>query len=168
MNGYKTQEELRMEAKLKSRSRFWHLVKRVRELQKKVYQDKNSTKEEYGELKTLLPQLDSILDKAKERLVQLGLLEEEPIENLRGMFGDATKDIRIRHFNARDGYETRKAMYLSISVIIMRQWQIHYQETHKTFIYPILFSWQNAVDAYLDKGELHDQLEMFPKKQQTN
>ena len=160
----KTDEELRMEAKLRSRSAFWHLVKKVRELQIKVYQDKNSTKGEYYELKGLLLKLDSILDKVKLKLLSLGVIEEEPRESLSGEFGDGMKDVTIPVYKARDGYEKARAMYLSILVLIMRQWQILYNSTRKTFIYPILFSWQGSVDAYLKKGELHDQLEMMPKR----
>ncbi len=163
MTPTKTDEELRMEAKLRSRSAFWHLVKRVRELQIKVYQNKDSTREEYRELMGLLKKLDSILDKAKQRLLALGVIEEEPHESLAGRFGDALKDVRIPTYNPRDGYEKARAMYLSVEVLIMRQWQILYQATHKTFIYPILFSWQKSVDSYLKKGELYDQLEMMPK-----
>lgn len=160
----KTDEELRTEAKLRSRSAFWHLVKRVRELQIKVYQDKNSTKDEYYELKELLLKLDGILDKVKLKLLSLGVIGEEPRESLKGEFGDGMKDVTIPVYKARDGYEKARAMYLSILVLIMRQWQILYKSTRKTFIYPILFSWQGAVDAYLKKGELHDQLEMMPKR----
>lgn len=160
----KTNEELRMEAKLRSRSAFWHLVKMVRELQIKVYQDKNSAKDEYYELKGLLTKLDGILDKAKLKLLTLGVIEEEPHDSLAGMFGDELKNVQISVYKARDGYEKARAMYLSVEVLIMRQWQILYQATHKTCIYPILFSWQKSVDDYLAKGELHDQLEMMPKR----
>lgn len=160
----KTNEELHTEAKLRSRSAFWHLVKRVRELQIKVYQDKDSTKDEYHELKELLLKLDSVLDKVKLKLLSLRVIEEKPRESLKGSFGDGLKDVAIPVYKARDGYEKARPMYLSVMVLIMRQWQILYQSTRKTFIYPILFSWQDAVDAYLKKGELHDQLEMMPKR----
>lgn len=160
----KTDEEQRMEAKLRSRSAFWHLVKRVRELQIKVYQDKDSTKDEYYELKGLLIKLDSILDKAKLKLLTLGVIEEESRDSLAGMFGDELKNIQIAVYKAHDGYEKARSVYLSTEVIIMRQRQILYQATHKTCIYPILFSCQKSVDDYLAKGELHDQLEMMPKR----
>lgn len=51
------------ERKLKIRSRFWHLVKDIRELQILVYQEKRSTKEQYHRLNELLRTLDPYLEK---------------------------------------------------------------------------------------------------------
>lgn len=153
-----------IERKLKIRSRFWHLVKDIRELQILVYQEKRSTKEQYHRLNELLRTLDSYLGKVAEKLLSLGILKEEKEDTVKFWFGDATDKVPRPVYTTDDNFGKEMATVFSVYVICMRQLQRQYLATRKTFLYPRIFDAQGLVDEYLAKGELHDQLALMPKK----
>ena len=163
MNPTKTDEELRMEAKLRARSWFWHLVKEVRELQTKLYVNHNATYGERDRLKSLLKTLDEYLDKMIPCLLTLGLIEEEEETHLRVMYGDEYENVPKPAYKAHHDFRTAKPMVFSILVLMMRQSQRRYLATRKTFLYRTIFTDQELVDGYLNKGELHDQLQLMQK-----
>lgn len=150
------------ERKLRARSWFWHLVKDVRELQTKLYVNHNATYGERDRLMTLLKTLDEYIDKMIPRLLTLGLIEEEEETHLRVMYGDEYENVPKPAYKAHHDFRTAKPMVFSILVLMMRQSQRRYLATRKTFLYRTIFTDQELVDGYLNKGELHDQLQLMP------
>jgi len=108
--------------------------------------------------------VDEYLDKMTPRLLTLGLIEEEDETHLRVMYGDEYENVPKPAYKAHHGFRTAKPMVFSILVLIMRQSQRRYLATRKTFLYRTIFTDQELVDGYLNKGELHDQLQLMPMR----
>lgn len=164
MEPTKTDEELRMERKLRARSWFWNLVNDIRTLQRKFFEEKRATYAERDKLYALQKTLDEYLEKVAPKLLTLGLIEHEDEAHLQGAFGDAYEKVSKIVYKARHGFEAARPMYFSIVVLLMRDTQKQLAATQKCFLYGIIFKRQKAVDDYLAKGELYDQLEMMPKR----
>lgn len=160
----KTDEELRMERKLRARSWFWNLVKDIRTLQRKFYEAKRATYAERDRLNALLKTLDEYLAKMIPRLLTLGLIEEQDEDYYNRMSGGHSENVPKPLYDARHGFETARPMYFSILVIKMRDTQKLLAATHNRTLIGAAMRTQKAVDDYLYKGELHDQLEMIPRR----
>ncbi len=157
---------MRMERKLRARSWFWNLVKEVRDLQKQFAQEHRATYAERDRLYALQDTLDEYLAKVAPKLLSLGVIGRESEDSMHLPLGSKTKDAPISVYIARHGYEAARPMYFSVLVLLMRQAQKHQLATKN--IYGIVSDRQDAVDKYLAKGELFDQLEMMPKRNHKN
>jgi hypothetical protein len=92
------------------------------------------------------------------------LIEHQDETYLRNAFGDAYEKVSKTVYKARYGFETARPMYFSILVIKMRDTQKLLTATHNRTLIGVAMRTQKAVDDYLAKGELYDQLEMMPKR----
>ena len=147
-----TEEERnrKTERMLLARTEFFHRVKNLRRLQKRIAEEQRATETETRVLQSILKDVDATLERCEGVMLAKGYIEADKNAT------DASKTV----YKAVCEGKTPSNVYFTMCVFLMRQWQKLTKEGKIEYgtCSEHLAKWSGKVDEYLEKGNLYDQL----------